>query len=259
MEQAGRIVSSNNELDLIRSLQQCRQFSTLRQLDHYIRNEFRRLVPHIMALRGVVDIKRAKFVQLSNIDFPIEHANDQQMSSHGQRLLDCLAFDQWKDNFEAVAVQYVSSVFPDRPGEHVAFESIWADGKIGTIIISGLPDLEMGRATLFCFACANDDSLPNIRNLIDLATPYFHQHIVKQNALTTKNSKNGGSGILTKREKEMLELIYEGFEYQDIADKVGISVNTVRSHIQNIFLKFQVTNRTQALIKAIHLGVLNVQ
>jgi DNA-binding CsgD family transcriptional regulator len=60
---------------------------------------------------------------------------------------------------------------------------------------------------------------------------------------------------LTRREKEILNMIYRGYNYQEIADSAFISINTVNSHIRNILQKLKVNNRTQALVKAINMGV----
>ena len=54
---------------------------------------------------------------------------------------------------------------------------------------------------------------------------------------------------LTKRETDVLMLISEGFSNDEIADKMYISKNTVKSHIKNIYLKLDVKNRVQVLKK----------
>jgi DNA-binding NarL/FixJ family response regulator len=54
---------------------------------------------------------------------------------------------------------------------------------------------------------------------------------------------------LTSREQEILQLLSQGFRYKEIADKLFISVETVRTHIRNIYEKLQVQSRTDALNK----------
>ena len=51
------------------------------------------------------------------------------------------------------------------------------------------------------------------------------------------------SGILTKREKRVAELLCQGLSYQAIADDMFISFHTVKNHVQNIFSKYQVKSR----------------
>jgi len=52
---------------------------------------------------------------------------------------------------------------------------------------------------------------------------------------------------LTEREKEVLTLLVEGFEYKEIGIKMQVSPNTIRNHISNIYRKLHVTSRTQAI------------
>jgi len=52
---------------------------------------------------------------------------------------------------------------------------------------------------------------------------------------------------LTKRELELLKLIEQGYTNQDIADRLVISIPTVKRHISNIYSKLSAKNRTQAI------------
>lgn len=54
---------------------------------------------------------------------------------------------------------------------------------------------------------------------------------------------------LTEREKEILNLLSEGLRYKEIGVKLFISVETVRTHIHNIYEKLEVNSRTEALNK----------
>lgn len=58
---------------------------------------------------------------------------------------------------------------------------------------------------------------------------------------------------LTEREIEVLQLICEGLTNKEIAEKIFLSVNTIKTHIQSLYVKLDVTNRTQAAIKGSHL------
>ncbi|HBI02096.1 MAG TPA: response regulator transcription factor [Flavobacterium sp.] len=54
---------------------------------------------------------------------------------------------------------------------------------------------------------------------------------------------------LSIREKEVLNLLSQGLRYKEIADKLFLSTETVRTHIRNIYEKLQVNSRTEALNK----------
>lgn len=61
---------------------------------------------------------------------------------------------------------------------------------------------------------------------------------------------------LSQREMEVLELMSQGFTNQQIADKLFLSIHTIKTHGSNLFVKLDVKNRTQALIKARELEIL---
>lgn len=56
---------------------------------------------------------------------------------------------------------------------------------------------------------------------------------------------------LTQREKEILELLVRGNSYKMIAGELGISVDTVKKHLQNTYHKLHVSCGTEAVAKAI--------
>ena len=64
--------------------------------------------------------------------------------------------------------------------------------------------------------------------------------------------------ILTKREKEVFELLVSNNTTKDIADTLNISEKTVRNHISNVMQKLGVKGRTQAVIELIKLGELSL-
>ncbi|MBF7094712.1 response regulator transcription factor [Streptococcus sp. HF-1907] len=55
---------------------------------------------------------------------------------------------------------------------------------------------------------------------------------------------------LTARERDILNLLAKGYDNQTIADKLFISLKTVKTHVSNILAKLNVTDRTQAVVYA---------
>jgi DNA-binding NarL/FixJ family response regulator len=66
-----------------------------------------------------------------------------------------------------------------------------------------------------------------------------------------------GEQALTERELFVLRLVASGASNQDIADKLSISINTVKSHLKNILDKLQLENRTQAATYALKHGLVS--
>jgi len=55
---------------------------------------------------------------------------------------------------------------------------------------------------------------------------------------------------ISKREYEVLELMAKGLSNQEIADKLFVSLNTVKTHSSNLFVKLEARRRTQAIERA---------
>lgn len=64
--------------------------------------------------------------------------------------------------------------------------------------------------------------------------------------------------ILTEREQSVLIYVAQGFINSEIAEKLHISVHTVKAHLESIYDKFGVKNRVQASMKAVILGLIDL-
>lgn len=60
---------------------------------------------------------------------------------------------------------------------------------------------------------------------------------------------SAADAILAPREREVLELLGQGLLYKEVADRLGISLSTVRTHVERIYGKLHVRNRVEALRK----------
>ncbi len=61
---------------------------------------------------------------------------------------------------------------------------------------------------------------------------------------------------ISKREYEVLEMIAKGHTNQEVADKLFVSPNTIKTHLANLFAKLDVNRRTQAIQRAKELNIL---
>jgi len=72
---------------------------------------------------------------------------------------------------------------------------------------------------------------------------------------TTKHATTEAFPQLTAREGEVLDLIARGLNNSEIAQRLYLSQKTVRNHVSNIFLKLQVADRAQAIVRAREAGL----
>jgi DNA-binding NarL/FixJ family response regulator len=64
-----------------------------------------------------------------------------------------------------------------------------------------------------------------------------------------KPARSADCEKLSPRELELLELLAVGFSNKEIADKMQLSLETVRTYVKRIYSKMHVRNRTEAAIK----------
>lgn len=89
-----------------------------------------------------------------------------------------------------------------------------------------------------------------------LTTKFFDEFHTKVSQNTRPDpTKQALLSYLTNREKEVLALLTQGITYKGVADKLVISETTVKTHVNNIFQKLQVNDRTQAVLYALRYGL----
>ncbi|MGW7052100.1 response regulator [Streptomyces sp. NPDC054887] len=77
-------------------------------------------------------------------------------------------------------------------------------------------------------------------------------------ALLAQEEGNGGTGrgsSLTEREREVLTLIADGRSNREIARALVLSEKTVKTHVSNILMKLDLSDRTQAALWAVRHGI----
>ena len=73
-----------------------------------------------------------------------------------------------------------------------------------------------------------------------------------------KDNKYKPSNILTKREREVFELLVQDKTTREIAEELFISEKTVRNHISNAMQKLGVKGRSQAVVELLRMGELKL-
>lgn len=89
--------------------------------------------------------------------------------------------------------------------------------------------------------------LPNLLARMEAVLRRTHHEV--------KTVSNVSLSPLTSKEKEVLSLAAEGNSNKEIADKLFVKEVTVKTHLNSIFKKLKVTNRTQAVLLAMQTGL----
>jgi DNA-binding NarL/FixJ family response regulator len=93
------------------------------------------------------------------------------------------------------------------------------------------------------------------------ATGYIIIELLKQFLLNNIQSKpvtnNPNFILLTDREKQILKLFVNGFSYKEVGNQLDVKLDTVRSHIRNMYRKLNVRSKTEAVMKIIETGIVD--
>lgn len=83
--------------------------------------------------------------------------------------------------------------------------------------------------------------------------------IAKARLLLRGTSVDVEERILSKREVEVLQLVAQGASTEAVARKLFISVKTVKNHLAKIYEKLDATDRTQAVVEGLKLGLVRLR
>lgn len=80
-------------------------------------------------------------------------------------------------------------------------------------------------------------------------SPEIARTLLKKVFHRPSRESNPVSDLVTTREFEILDLLAKGLLYKEIAEKLNISINTLKVHCYNIYQKLHVTNKIEAITK----------
>lgn len=118
---------------------------------------------------------------------------------------------------------------------------------------------ECGTMNLVPYGKGRDalEAMTRNRHLLHLMAFYYHNHssaILVEKSISPPRAKN----LLTPREREVLLWTAKGKTSGEISDILNLSAKVVEFHLNNAKKKLQVFNKTHAVVKAIVLGLINI-
>ncbi len=80
--------------------------------------------------------------------------------------------------------------------------------------------------------------------------------LLKRLSNDTPRQEEAVTNPLSTREREVLQLLTQGQTNREIAENLVVSVSTIKVHVEHILAKLGVSDRTQAAVRAIELGLI---
>lgn len=147
---------------------------------------------------------------------------------------------------------------PDVPGLEVVKRIAAVHPSCDVLVVTIFGDeesiigaLEAGARGYILKGALEHDIAEDIRHLRSGGSPLspvIARQVLKR--LVPGRSAPGPDGVLTRRESEILNAIARGFSYAETAELLHISVQTVHSHLKNIYRKLAVHSKTEAVFEA---------
>ena len=146
----------------------------------------------------------------------------------------------------------------------------------GRAILDAWPDAKILALTALSDHAAVDEALrigfrgyltkdTSVTRFVNSVRSVLDGHVVLPHSLSPSGRRAhiGDDAVLlaaqlTARERQVLELLVEGADGRTVASRLGISRNTVRTHVQSILTKLQVHSRLEAATFAVRNGLVDV-
>ncbi len=134
-------------------------------------------------------------------------------------------------------------------------------GKVPVVVISGstprqdvMGALERGAAGYIPKTLSGDAMLKALELVIS-GEPYLPSLLLQPEGGEATGLGAAEFSALTAREREVLELLTEGLSNRQIAERLAVQEITIKAHLQPVYRKLGVANRTQAVTLALSAGI----
>lgn len=193
------------------------------------------------------------YLVIEGIRSLLQHEKNMEWMGHAMNAASCL--DYLKRHRPDVILMDVN--LPDKSGTELCQE---VKKLYPNVLILGLSTFNQqavvrnmmdNGASGYVLKNATKEELLEAIELVINGETYFSQEVVH-----SLNEPQPHQPVITRREKEVLQLIAEGLTNGQIADKLFISIPTVNTHRKSIIEKFDVKNTAALIGKAIKTGII---
>jgi DNA-binding NarL/FixJ family response regulator len=150
------------------------------------------------------------------------------------------------------ATRQISRICPE---SQVVMLTMHADGDVMARAI------QAGAVGYLVKDCSIEDVVATIRlaaNGEATLSPGLASSMLADVKKTARASADGDAPTISAREEEVLQLVADGLSLPEVAAALYISVKTVKNHLASIYAKLDARDRTQAVLRAVRMGIIRL-
>jgi DNA-binding NarL/FixJ family response regulator len=109
--------------------------------------------------------------------------------------------------------------------------------------------------------CSTEDVVAAVRMAASgesILSPELASSMLSEVKKESRRSANGDGAVISAREEEVLQLIADGLSLPEVSAQLYISVKTVKNHLASIYAKLDARDRTQAVLRAVRMGIIRL-
>jgi two-component system, NarL family, response regulator LiaR len=160
----------------------------------------------------------------------------------------------------------VDLLLPDKPGIHVIETIMDEDPSARVLVLSAFSDDNRVAAAFQAGALGYVLKTQASEELVRAIQIAYHGQSSLHPSIATKLVRQlkrppeplPEESLLTEPEERVLVAVARGLSNQEIADELGLSLSTVRTHVSKILSKLHLDNRTQAALHALRKGMVDL-
>ncbi|MDQ2826095.1 MAG: response regulator transcription factor [Actinomycetota bacterium] len=141
------------------------------------------------------------------------------------------------------------------PSSQVVMLTMHADGDVMARAI------QAGAIGYLVKDCSTEDVVTAVRLAASgesILSPELASSMLSEVKKESRRSANGDSPVISAREEEVLQLIADGMSLPEVSAELFISVKTVKNHLASIYAKLDARDRTQAVLRAVRMGIIRL-
>lgn len=141
------------------------------------------------------------------------------------------------------------------PSSQVVMLTMHADGDVMARAI------QAGAIGYLVKDCSTEDVVTAVRLAASgesILSPELASSMLSEVKKESGRSANGDSPVISAREEEVLQLIADGMSLPEVSAELFISVKTVKNHLASIYAKLGARDRTQAVLRAVRMGIIRL-